>query len=743
MLELIFQGFIEWTYGLVLEAWEFFSSALLDIMSMDFDYLRSHVPVIDTISEVMLAAGWAILIGNLVFQAVKSMMSGLGFEGEDPKLLFTRTFVFAFLLLASPQICNICLDMTSSIMELMEMPDAVNITLAEEATFGGLAVAWLLVVICGIIVMFQSFKLIFEMAERYFILAMLTICSPLAFGTGGSRTTSDLFSGWCRMYGSMCFLMVLHVVFVKMLLSVLSYCPSGLDVLPWMVLVLTIVKVAKKADALIARIGLNPAMTGDSLGRSFPGALTYAIVRSAASQVTKSMGKSGGGRKGGTSGAPAGGSGGPKPAGPTAGGGRSAAASGTAGTSTSHAQTANTQNQTQQVNNQQNASHSASQTQTATQQHGATQGIQQGGVVLQSGSQQSNSAQSKVQQSASSMSQIGAGSPSSTSQKSNTVSGPSSRNSSVPPGTRRAPSHVKAASMSPAADKPGVSGSQKPAAPAGTPSGGNSVTNQSETVKNGTAGTASVPTATRISHVAAPTIRSGAVGSTVQAAEQNSVSVGSVHGSAPQSSSKVSSGPGSQPAGSTRFSRREPSQSAVPRAATPSITTPAASSKVPAPNNTPTPAAPVASKQPQQPGMVQNGVAGMGTFSADRSAPKETRYSRNPASVSQAATARETRANGVTAQQESRPVPSATSPVVGKRDVPHPGTAGTASAESRVSQVRQTALNQTVQSKTTPLATDTLGAKRTVSNASGARKVQQSRKSKIKRQMQDGGGSGV
>ena len=743
MLELIFQGFIEWTYGLVLEAWEFFSSALLDIMSMDFDYLRSHVPVIDTISEVMLAAGWAILIGNLVFQAVKSMMSGLGFEGEDPKLLFTRTFVFAFLLLASPQICNICLDMTSSIMELMEMPDAVNITLAEEATFGGLAVAWLLVVICGIIVMFQSFKLIFEMAERYFILAMLTICSPLAFGTGGSRNTSDLFSGWCRMYGSMCLLMVLHVVFVKMLLSVLSYCPSGLDVLPWMVLVLTIVKVAKKADALIARIGLNPAMTGDSLGRSFPGALTYAIVRSAASQVTKSMGKSGGGRKGGTSGAPAGGSGGPKPAGPTAGGGRSAAASGTAGTSASHVQTASTQNQTQQVNNQQNASHSASQIQTTTQQHGAAQGIQQGGFVQQSGSQQSNSAQSKVQQSASSMSQIGAGSPSSTSQKGNTVSGPSSRNSSVPPGTRRAPSHVKATSMNPAADKPGMSGSQKPAAPAGTPSGGNSVTIQSETVKNGTAGTVSVPTATRISHVAAPTIRSGAVGSTVQAAEQNSVSVGSVHGSAPQPASKVSSGPGSQSTGSTRFSRREPSQSAVPRAATPSVTTPAASSKAPAPNNTPTPATPAASKQPQQPSMVQNGVAGMGIFSADRSAPKETRYSRNPASVSQAAATGEACPSGATARQESRSVPSPASPIVSKRDVPHPGMAGTASAESRVSQARQTALNQTVQSKTTPLATDTLGAKRTVSNASGARKVQQSRKSKIKRQMQDGGGSGV
>ncbi len=94
MLELIFQGFMEWAYGLTLECWQYFSSALLDIMSMDFAYLKTHVPVIDDIMQVLMAVGWALLIGNLVFQALKSMASGLGFEGEDPKLLFTRTFVF-------------------------------------------------------------------------------------------------------------------------------------------------------------------------------------------------------------------------------------------------------------------------------------------------------------------------------------------------------------------------------------------------------------------------------------------------------------------------------------------------------------------------------------------------------------------------------------------------------------------------------------------------------------------------
>ena len=88
MLELIFQGFAEWAYELVLECWEYFSTALLDIMSMDYAYMKSHVPVMDDIIQVLMAVGWALLIGNLVFQALKSMMSGLGFEGEDPKLCF-------------------------------------------------------------------------------------------------------------------------------------------------------------------------------------------------------------------------------------------------------------------------------------------------------------------------------------------------------------------------------------------------------------------------------------------------------------------------------------------------------------------------------------------------------------------------------------------------------------------------------------------------------------------------------
>ena len=404
MLELLFQGFIEWIYGLILECWEYFASVLFDLMSLDFAYLREHIPIIDTIRQIMLGVGWALLIGNLVFQATRGMAAGLGFDAEDPKLLFTRTFAFSFLLVASPQICELGLNMTSTVIELLQMPDAVDITFADEASFGGLTGSWLLVVICGIIVMFQTFKLIMEMAERYFILAVLTITSPLAFGMGGSRNTSDIFNGWCRMFGSMCLLMATNVMFVKMLLSVLSYYPSGLDVLPWMVLVVTIVKVAKKADSILARIGLNPAMTGDPLGRGFPGAMTMMVVRSLVSNAAHTIGRNGGQQRSG--------SGNPKPntpTGPRSGGGNTSNVNAPSYANGYH--------------------HSAS-----AQQSSANPAFNQESISAQTVAAQTDTVQSTAEKMAGAFPHAA---PAGTGKQPN-----STRKTAVPPGIRRAPGHM-------------------------------------------------------------------------------------------------------------------------------------------------------------------------------------------------------------------------------------------------------------------------------------------------------------
>lgn len=411
MLKLIFQGFIEWVYSLVLECWNFFSTSLLDIMSLDLAYIRTHVPIINDITQVLLAVGWALLLGNLVFQALKGMAAGLGFEAEDPKMLFGRTAIFSFLLLASPQICEIILDMTTKVIRLMEAPDAIDVHLVDAGLFGTLTAAWLIVIIFSIITMFNVLKLLLKIAEQYVILATLTITAPLAFSMGGSRSTASIFSGWCRMLGSMCLLMVTNVMYFKMLVSVMGTIPSGLDVIPWIVLLSCIVKVAKKTDDIITRIGLNPAIAGNDRGkgRSLPGMLAYSVLHDAASQVTKTIGGTVGGAASGA-----------------------VSAAGTAGSS--FFRSGGQRNTSNQSNNQQSSAQQSernSNHQTSSLQTGGSSGTAGGGAGSTVNSQFNQTSNGVANQT----SQIGQSTRSRT-------SGGSSRKTSVPPGTRRSPSHV-------------------------------------------------------------------------------------------------------------------------------------------------------------------------------------------------------------------------------------------------------------------------------------------------------------
>lgn len=452
MLELIFRGFLEWVYVLLVEIWGFIADGLLGIMSMDFAYLQTHVPIIPQMSQLLLAVGWALLMGNLVFQALKSMAAGLGFEGEDPKLLFSRTFVFAFLLMASPQICRIGLDLTSNIMDLLSVPNATDVGLVDEGIFGTLTAAWIMAIICSVIVMFKVLGLVIEVAERYVILAMLTITAPLAFAMGGSKNTASIFSGWCRMFGSMCLLMVTNLVCCKMLFSVVSTVPSGLDVLPWMVLIFAIVKVAKKSDAIITRIGLNPAITGGS-AKTLPGMLAYTVARTAVNQVVRGMG---GSKGGGSTSAKAPSPGAAKSAGffnrfsgGGIGGGRySSPSSGGAGGGytyqNSRQQNISGQSATQQTNSQQSS-------------------------TIHGGSQQSNTRQENASYSTAQQPVNGSTTVNSSSRNSQSgfrgAQGQQSRRSSVPPGTRRSPSYVSPVGA--AAQSSGASNTQTPSGQSG------------------------------------------------------------------------------------------------------------------------------------------------------------------------------------------------------------------------------------------------------------------------------------
>ena len=288
MINLILKDLALWLFGLFLDLMNYCADALLGLMNTDLAYFESNVPIIVKLYSVFVAIGWGFLIGNCAFQCLKAMFAGLGFETESPAILLVRTFLFGFLLIMSKQVCEIGLSVGKTLMELIGLPEKASITFPDDSMFPDLTSSWLLIVIIGVLIGAQLIKLFFEIGERYVVVAILTLFSPIAFAMGGSRSTKDICSGFVRTYASMILLLVSNVLFLKLIYSALSSMPDGVMILPWTVLIVGIARVARKADNLLSKIGLNPSFTGDPLGNGTGKAVAFMAARSILSSATHS-----------------------------------------------------------------------------------------------------------------------------------------------------------------------------------------------------------------------------------------------------------------------------------------------------------------------------------------------------------------------------------------------------------------------------------------------------------------------
>ena len=292
---------MQWIYGLFLDLMSYCANALLGVMSTDLTFFETSVPIVTTLYKVFVAVGWGLLIGNCAFQSMKAMFAGFGFETESPAILLLRTALFGTLLVFSKDICDIGLSIGKNVIDLLGIPSTVTLTMPTDTMFSGLGASWLLVIIIGFILGFQLIKLFFEIAERYVVVAVLTLLCPVGLAMGGSKSTKDICVGFMRTYVSMIVMMVMNVLFLKLILSALATMPSGAMVLPWCLLVVGIAKTARKADQLISKIGLNPATTGDPLGAGRGMMVAMMAARTIMSSAGKggsakgSSGKAGGG----------------------------------------------------------------------------------------------------------------------------------------------------------------------------------------------------------------------------------------------------------------------------------------------------------------------------------------------------------------------------------------------------------------------------------------------------------------
>ena len=232
MLNGIIKGLLIYLYDLFLGMIAYCANALLGVMNTDLAYFESSVPIVPQLYGVFTAVSWALLLGNLVFQATKSMLTGLGFEGENPATLFGRSLVSGFFLAFSKQVCEIGLGISKQVIAFVGVPSSVELIVPDDSFFMGAGdTSWVLVIIIGLVLGIQLIKLFMEIGERYVIVCVLTLTAPLGISMGGSKATKEIFTGYIRMLASMLLMMVTNVLFLKLLLSALATMPQGAIIL--------------------------------------------------------------------------------------------------------------------------------------------------------------------------------------------------------------------------------------------------------------------------------------------------------------------------------------------------------------------------------------------------------------------------------------------------------------------------------------------------------------------------------
>ncbi len=242
---------------------------------------------------VFVYAGFFILLTICVFQLFKSLFTPITDNTEDPIKLIIRTVCYMGLVAFSYQICSIIIEIGSVPYQILAklspdsmatLSNALSSDMISEkgmAVLGAIAVPIfatggfafglvLLVLLLYTIVFFMLlsnyFKLALEIIERYCILGLLTIVSPLCIATGASKATESVFKSFIKMYISQIVVMCFSIFFLQSFnFAFGQWITTSLDPMSLLML-LAWLKLGQRVDAHMSALGLNTAQAGGMSG---------------------------------------------------------------------------------------------------------------------------------------------------------------------------------------------------------------------------------------------------------------------------------------------------------------------------------------------------------------------------------------------------------------------------------------------------------------------------------------------
>ena len=272
----------------------------------------SVFPFINDVWTLCYYMGYFILFTIMVWQIFKALFGDLT-EAESPTKIVAKGVLTGAAVGLSSRICLLFFLIGAvpyRIIQGLEYYDSTQLTNVDAAklfTAGGTAVALgslapgvlAFIMVCAFSILIQEFfKLMCEAVERYVILGLLTVFSPLCIATAVSGSTNRIFGSWFRMMISQAILMSTNVLFLKGFAggfvawigymlgetsildnigNVEGYSSSAaLGAVIWLMLVAWL-KLGQKIDEYLNMLGLSAAISG-GFGTSILGNLRGAAM---------------------------------------------------------------------------------------------------------------------------------------------------------------------------------------------------------------------------------------------------------------------------------------------------------------------------------------------------------------------------------------------------------------------------------------------------------------------------------
>lgn len=225
----ILDSIVEWIATQIMNLLDLVTGSVLGALGCDMSTFLRYFPAAETLYEVFVAIAVGFILLNLVWQLFKNFGLGVGLSAEDPTKLAIKSILFIFLALFADQIMVLVLGIAGTpygwVVDTALPPiEFSNFGSVLTVIVGCLASGSvsLIVLILVIIIAWNYIKLMFEAAERYILVGVLIYTAPIAFATGASESTSNVFSAWCRMLGGQLFLLIMNAWCLRLFTSMVG-----------------------------------------------------------------------------------------------------------------------------------------------------------------------------------------------------------------------------------------------------------------------------------------------------------------------------------------------------------------------------------------------------------------------------------------------------------------------------------------------------------------------------------------